>query len=102
MTSNLINQRRPVILEEMEDTKPEETNVEEQKVSILEDSEIKPLQSVRFQLFRCVTVFTHSAESDRSEDTSNKMRLSQKPAVKSMMDVMIVLCSVWLVYMNVV
>jgi len=44
----------------MEDTKPEETNVEEQKVSIFEDCEIKPLQSVRFKLFRDVTltVFT--------------------------------------------
>lgn len=67
----------------MEDTKPEETNVEEQKVSIFEDFEIKQLQSVRFELFRYLPVrYIHTRVSPIESKTHRiKSDFLIKPAV---------------------
>lgn len=50
LISTSINPHKVVLSGEMEDTKPEETNVDEQKVSKREDDVVKSLHSVTFKL----------------------------------------------------
>lgn len=78
----------------MEDTKPEETNVEEQKVSIFEDCQIKPLQSVRLKLLRYITVTLQTISPIESKRHRIKGDLCIQPTVISLIDVMIALFSV--------